>query len=69
MNPDLAMKAARLCVFARADGSYQVAGDSGTYDVRRAPFLNDYSCSCRAGRGCSHILSVRFHLERQKAET
>ena len=57
-----------MAVAKRSDGSYDVAGDSGTYRAWRTegeqPTL---ACSCPAGspmkRFCSHRIAVQHFLD------
>jgi hypothetical protein len=66
MNPKLAVKASRLPVVPHADGrTFSVGGDHQVYVI--APdWTTELRCPCQAGRGCSHLLAVRFYQEAQK---
>lgn len=58
MSGHLYRKAARLVVAPNVDGSFSVAGDTGTRLVRSLGF-GEYWCSCPSKvKQCSHILSV-----------
>ncbi len=65
-SPRTIAKATRLVIFARDDGSYDVAGDSGTYHVCEVTSASgrELSCPCPAGRSgsrCSHQLAIAFY--------
>jgi len=69
MNPTLLRKAARLVVAKKPNGTYQVAGDTDTYDVTwvDSPTFHVLSCTCPVGSSfkpsCSHRIAVQHFID------
>ena len=69
MNPLVALKARTLVVVPLRDGSFRVAGDSGTYTVRQHEA--QLVCDCLAGnqKHCSHRVAVNFFTTAKQQES
>lgn len=70
MSPERLRKAVRLVVAKKPNGSYQVAGDTNTYDVfwTDSPTLHVLSCTCPVGSSfklplCSHRIAVQHFID------